>query len=91
MEVLNFILIAVFGIVSAIKIMMIALGDDDSNAAFCSIIFFAITAILCCLSTLCESAKLKEEDVLDGEAEYVGTIHISKGDTIRTYNIQPIK
>lgn len=86
MEVLNFILIVMFLIVSAIEI---AVWTETENEIIFKPIFFIGISILCIGSILNEATKLRDGDVLNGEAEYVETIHICNGDTIRTYSIQP--
>lgn len=91
MEVLKFILIVVFCTVSIFKVVTV--GDKD-DIDILKIVFFIITTILCLVSIIAiidETCKLGEKDVLTGKAEYVETIHISKGDTIKTYHIQPKK
>ena len=85
MEVLNFILIIVFFTVSVIGFIKHMYEDCDTPLTS---IFFIFTGILCALSILYTITQPTEIDVLDGEAEYVETIHISKGDTIKTYHIQ---
>ena len=86
MEVFNFILIILFTVVSAIEIIKHA--DEDYGTPF-TCIFFIITAFSCLISVLYTTTEPRDSDVLDGRAEYVETIHISKGDTIKTYHIQP--
>ncbi len=85
MEVFNLILVIVFLAVSVIMIAKDADGDFDTPFP---LIFFMIAALSCLVSILDTTMKPKDSDVLDGRAEYVETIHISKGDTIKTYHIQ---
>ena len=85
MEVLNFILITVFLAVSAFGIAKHV--DEDSGSPL-GLIFFILTAFSCFISIMDTVTKPKDSDVLNGRAEYVETIHISKGDTIKTYHIQ---
>lgn len=92
MEVLNFILITVFLIVSVNELIKTIYrsrsGFDEIDAEFVKIIFFTITTVSCLISIMDGLTKLRERDVLNGNAEYVETIHISKGDTIKTYHIE---
>lgn len=92
MEVFNFILIIVFLIISAFGFFasIDRSKSDFSNFEMCKIIFFLILMVSCSISVLNGAFELrKKSDVFEGKAEYVETIHISNGDTIRTYNIQP--
>lgn len=88
MEVLNFILIVVFLIDSVVVLTRIDYKDDID---YIKSIFFAITVILCLIDILDISLKLRDRDVFNNRAEYIETIHISKGDTIKTYHLQPKK
>lgn len=85
MEVLNFILIVMFLIVSVIEF---AVWTNTENGTIFKPIFFIGISALCIGSILNEAIKLRDSDVLNGDAEYVETIHISKGDTIKTYHIE---
>lgn len=89
MEVIEFILIVVFCIVSVFEAVAAGYKDDKCDTDFIKMIFFWIITIFCVGSILDETCKLRDRDVFNGEAEYVETIHISKGDTIKTYHIQP--
>lgn len=82
-------LIVAFCLVSLF--IVICTIDYDDNTQILKVVFFSITTILCFVVILDESFKLRDKDVFVGKAEYVETIHISKGDTIKTYHIQPKK
>lgn len=86
MEVFNLILIIVFFATSAVMIGKSA--DEDFGTPF-TLIFFTIAAFSCLVSLIYMATEPKDSDVLNGRAEYVETIHISKGDTIKTYHIEP--
>lgn len=86
MEVFNFILITLFAVVSTIGLAK-EHYKDYSNPF--KLIFFTIITLSCLISIVDASTKLRDKDVFEGRAEYVETIHISKGDTIKTYHIQP--
>lgn len=77
-----------FLIVSAIEVMVL-IHDDDCS--FFKLVFFLIIALSCFISIMDKSTRLSDRDVFNGKAEYVETIHISNGDTIKTYHIQPKK
>lgn len=85
MEVFNFILVIVFAAVSVIEIAKHV--DEDYGTPF-TLIFFIIVAFACLVSFVYTATKPKDSDVLDGTAEYIETIHISNGDTTKTYHIQ---
>lgn len=92
MEVFNFILIIVFLIISTFGFFasIDSSRSNFSNFEMCKIIFFLILMVSCGISMLNGIFELEQKrDVFDGKAEYVETIHISNGDTIRTYDIQP--
>lgn len=85
MEVIGFLLIIIFLIISIHEI--IEFVDKNDDEVF-KLIFFIVISGLCGVSILYEATKLRDRDVLNGNAEYIETIHISKGDTIKTYHIQ---
>lgn len=91
METVIFLLIIIFGILSVFEATWAVMDDNKDNYGAFKLIFFIVISVLCFVSILYESTKLKDSDVFDGNAEYVETIHISKGDTIKTYHIQPKK
>lgn len=85
MEVFNFILVIVFAAVSMIEIAKQI--DNDCSTPF-TLIFFILTVVACLISIVHMATKPKDSDVLSGRAEYIETIHISNGDTTKTYHIQ---
>lgn len=85
MEVFNLILVIVFAGVSVIEIAKHV--DEDYGTPF-TLIFFILAAFACLISILDKATKPKDSDVLNGRAEYIETIHISNGDTTKTYHIQ---
>ena len=94
METFRFVLIVLFFAVSVFKVTWVVMEETDDNKDtnwVLKLLFFITTSVLCATSILYESLKLKDSDVFNGRAEYVEIIHISKGDTIKTYHIQPKK
>lgn len=85
MEVFNLILVIVFLAVSVIEI---AKHVDEGYSTPFTLIFFIIAVFACIISILRMTTSPKDSDVLNGTAEYVETIHISNGDTTKTYHIQ---
>lgn len=63
-------------------------NTNNSNYEFIKMAFFIITIVSCFISIIDALTKLRDNDVLNGKAEYVETIHISKGDTIKIYHIE---
>lgn len=88
MEIISFLLIVISLIIFINKVVKMIYKNSDN---FFEIIFFIVISVLCIVSIFHEATKLRDKNVFDGNAEYVETIYISEGDTIKIYHIQPKK
>lgn len=84
MNTLSIVLISGLILVLMIK-TIVALAEENYLKA----LLYTIIAFLVYFAAAREKNKLSDKDVLNGKAEYVEKIHISNGDTIKTYHIQP--
>jgi hypothetical protein len=81
MEVFNILLLVALLILSVWHIV-----EDEYNPIKLGV--FICLAVCTFISFAYETTKACDTDVFNGNAEYIETIHISRGDTIKTYHIQ---
>ena len=74
-------------ILSIIMFFGIFFIDHDVISPLCLILFIPVFCIGLGITESSDRYPGKK-DILSGKAEYVETIHIHKGDTIRTYEIE---
>ena len=74
-------------ILSIIMFFGILFIDDDVISTLCVFLFIPVFVIGLGITEYSDRYPGKK-DVLSGKAEYVETIHIHKGDTTRTYEIE---
>lgn len=81
MEVFNILLLVAFLLISVHEIIYVEERPIKT-------LIFVLLAVWTFISFVYETSKLDDRAAFNGRSEYVETIHISKGDTIKTYYIQ---